>query len=220
MKRILFCMLAMLVVFALVTPAHAFLINRGTDTLGNRLIYDNDLDITWYDFSNTINTWDNQVAWALGLSVTFGSTTYDDWRLPSTVDGPYVWSYDGTTSYGYNNTSSEMGHLYYTELGNLGFYATDGTPQSGWGLANTGDFQNLAAGLYWSGTEYAPNTLYAWLFNFNGGDQYADNKDFNLYALAVRSGDVAAVPEPATVALLGIGLAGMAAYGAKRRQLR
>ena len=145
MKRILFCMLAMLVVFALVTPAHAFLINRGTDTLGNRLIYDNDLDITWYDFSNAANSWQNQVNWALGLSVTFGSTTYDDWRLPLTVDGLYVFGWDGTTTAGYNITNSEMGHLFYTELGNKGYYAIDGTnPQPGWGLTNTGDFQNLS----------------------------------------------------------------------------
>ena len=59
MKRILFLLMAVLVVFALVTPAHAFLINR-PDTLGNRLIYDDDRDITWYDFSNAANTWNNQ----------------------------------------------------------------------------------------------------------------------------------------------------------------
>lgn len=46
-------------------------------------------------------------------------------------------------------------------------------------------------------------------------------KDFhNFYGLAVRSGDVAAVPEPATVALLGIGLAGMVMYGVRRRRQR
>ena len=225
MKRILFCMLAMLVVFALVTPAHAFLINRGTDTLGNRLIYDDDLDITWYDFTNAGNSWQNQVNWALGLSVTFGSTTYDDWRLPSTVDGPFVFGWDGTTTAGYNITNSEMGHLFYTELGNLGYYAIDGTnPQPGWGLTNTGDFQNLSASDYWSGTGYAADTSMAWDFRFGNGDQALNGKaNLNRYALAVRSGDVAAVeavPEPTTIALLGIGLAVMTVYGAKRRRQR
>jgi choline-glycine betaine transporter len=43
MKRILFSLLAILVVFVLITPAHVFLINRGADTLGNRLIYDDDV---------------------------------------------------------------------------------------------------------------------------------------------------------------------------------
>ena len=38
MKRILFLLMAVLVVFALATPVHAFLINRGMDTLGIRLV--------------------------------------------------------------------------------------------------------------------------------------------------------------------------------------
>ncbi|MCP3908833.1 MAG: hypothetical protein GY712_12545, partial [Oceanicoccus sp.] len=108
MKRILFGLLALLVVCVLVAPAHAVLINRGTDTLGNRLIYDDDLDVTWYDFTNTADTWSNQVAWAGGLSVDFGVNTYDDWRLPTTVDGRYVYGTDGATTAGYNITNSEM----------------------------------------------------------------------------------------------------------------
>lgn len=102
------------------TMAHAMLIDRGADSLGNKLIYDTDLNIIWYDYTKSRDTWQNQVNWASNLSVTFGSQTFDDWRLPNTVDGPMTWSYGGSTSYGYNNTSSEMGHLYYTELGNLG----------------------------------------------------------------------------------------------------
>ena len=103
--------------------------NRGTDSLGNRLIYDSDLNITWYDYSKSWDTWQNQVNWASGLSVTFGSNTYTDWRLPSTVDGTYAGcGCNGTTTAGYNITSSEMGHLFYTELGNTGYYDTSGNP--------------------------------------------------------------------------------------------
>ena len=94
-----------------------------------------------------------------------------------TVDGPFVWGYDGTTTGGFNITSSEMGHLYYTELGNKGFFATDGTnPQPGWGLSNTGDFQNLNPNpnQYWSGTELATDTINAWFFSFFHGAQSAD----------------------------------------------
>lgn len=105
MKRIMFCMLAMLVALVLVTPAHALLINRGTDTEGNRLIYDDDFDITWYDFTHSATTWDNQVNWADDLTVDFGGDTYDDWRLPT------AFNQDGSGPDGGEATDSEMGHL-------------------------------------------------------------------------------------------------------------
>ncbi len=41
---------------------------------------------------------------------------------------------------------------------------------------------------YWLGTEYAPNTNNAWNFNTNNGNQNANNKNNQLYALAVRPG--------------------------------
>ena len=74
MKRILFLLMAVIVVFGLGTTANAYTLEvRGTDTLGNRLIYDPDLNITWYDFSKAPAIWANQVTWADTLSVTFGS---------------------------------------------------------------------------------------------------------------------------------------------------
>ena len=57
----------------------------GTDAAGNQLIYDQTLDITWYDYSNPVDTWQNQMDWAASLDVDFGGMLYDDWRLPVTA---------------------------------------------------------------------------------------------------------------------------------------
>lgn len=204
MKRAFSFAVIMAIVLAFSAQANAALSNLGTDSAGNRLIYDSDLNITWYDFTKSSDSWQMQANWADALSVTFGSNTYTDWRLPATVDGPDVYGRDGTTTSGYNIKSSEMGHLFYTELGNKGYYDTSGNPQAGWGLTDTGDFQHLQPDYYWSGTEYSINTGYAWVFVTLYGSQGLDVKGDASYALAVREG-LAAAPEPISSILFAIG---------------
>ena len=69
-------MVVVFVLFALLSfnSAQANLINNG-----NNLIYDSDLDITWYNPSFTNMTWDQAMSWAENLVV--GDAA--DWRLPT-----------------------------------------------------------------------------------------------------------------------------------------
>ena len=149
--------------------------------------YDTVLNTTWYlTANNTGLNWNDAKSWAAGLTV----GTFSGWSLPAA---------DPACGFNFNCTSSQMGELYYTALDN----------PAGGPLSNTGPFKNLQSYYYWSGTEYAPNPGYAWGFLTTNGYQYAYNKGYDLYALAVRPGDVAAVPEPGVVALLLSGLAGV-----------
>jgi len=194
-NRLLTGLLVGLMFFIFASVSMAALINRGTDSAGNKLIYDTELDITWYDFTKSQQTYDNQVAWAASLSITFNEVIYDDWRLPTTVDGVGVYGYEGpesgdsydnynyTYTYGYNLYNSEMGYLYYKNLGNVGAKDTannDHTPPL---LTNVGPFSNLLAHIYWSGTEYGDDDpiVKSWYFNFWSGEQnyYYNNTSNN-----------------------------------------
>jgi len=234
-KRFLAVLVTGLFLLSMTGLAQAALTTIGTATYGGsdyNLIWDdnnNGNSIVWLDYSNSPTYWTAQKAWAAGLdsSLTYNfnsgySVAWNDaaWRLPDTVDGAYSYGYDGTTTAGYNITTSEMGHLYYTELGNKSYYDTSGNTQSGWGLNNTGDFDNLNASRYWSGTDYADGTGYAaWDFGMDYGGQNYGNKLNNEYGLAVRSGHVSAapVPVPGTMLLFSTGLAGLAVLRRKRK---
>jgi hypothetical protein len=176
--------------------------------------YDTQLNITWLANFNTngLMNWNAANTWAT-TNTFFG---LGGWRLPTTNDtgtSGCDFAFTNTdcgfnvqTSTG-NPVNSELAHLYYVTLGNLAAFDTSGNPQSGFGLTNTADLVDFQSSAYWSGTVYAPDSNGAWLFltgTFNStGLQGNDVKDFALYAVAVRSGDVgASVPLPPTAALM------------------
>ncbi len=185
---------------AAANAAQASLVDRG-----GGLIYDTDLNITWMANANVNGamTWDNAMTWVSNLSYydSVRNVTYTDWRLPTS-----------DTCTNYYCTGSEMGHLFYNELGGVALQSIATTHNANYDL-----FQNVVSGNYRSGTEYAPGTTSAWFFGFSYGGQSADYKGYGYYAWAVRPGDVAAVPVPAAVWLFGSGLLGLIGVAQRKK---
>lgn len=199
---------------------------------GGGLIYDTVLNVTWLADMNHAQTqyqdsggalgtanghmdWAQANLWAAGLD--YGG--YSDWRLPTTLQPDASCSSQadpgngaGTQSSGTGCTGSEMGHLFYADLGGrAGESLLDPTGDSAQELANLALFTNVAddfgAGLFWSATAYAPAPGAAWMFYMSSGLQSALNTGFQLRALAVRDGDSGSqVPEPSTALLAGAAL--------------
>jgi hypothetical protein len=196
---------------SIVLPAEAALISR----LGGAAAYDDVLDITWTTSAN-INgpdSWADQVAWADGFSL----GGFDDWRLASVdVNGDStVVNCNGASEL--DCRDNELGYMFYQNMG--GSFGSDLTGNQTVGTGLDAVTLTNVQSIYWSGTEFAPSPSRARRFFFNFGYPSVDFKSVNNYAWAVRSGDVAAVPEPGTMLLMSAGLFGLLGFGRSKRRI-
>ncbi len=195
----------------LVSTANATLESR----LGGLAVYDTDRDISWLADANFAQTsgfvadgqmnWTDANTWAAGLNV--GGVT--GWRLPTTPQPDTSCNIPNVQfGIGYGCTASEMGHLFYDELG-----GTATTILSNVINLDTTFFSNIQM-IYWSSTEWAQNPNAAWNFRFNTGRQLSNLKFARLYAWAVHDGDVGTVeiPVTGTIILMSLCLAGLLGY--------
>lgn len=187
-------------------------------------LYDTTLNVTWLRDANVsgVMDWAAANTWTANLVTGTGATAINDWRLPTMADPAAVanCTYSGTNC-GYNvvTSSSEMASLFFSTLGNKSYANASEVVQAGWGLTNAGSFQNMQSyDAYRLGTEYAPDTNSVWVFGTHDGSQFLTGKSAPMYAMAVRPGDVAPVPEPETYAMLlaGLGLIGAVVRRRKR----
>lgn len=136
-------------------------------------------------------TWVGAKAWVQYLD-SIGYKGHNNWILPTT--------YDQTCS-GYNCTNSMLGELFYTGLGGTAGQAITASHNASYNL-----FTNFKDTVYWSSTEStARGPGFAWVLASNGL-QGIGNESSVFNAWSVLPGKAVTVPEPASLALMLLGL--------------
>ncbi len=213
-------------IFALTTiTAQGALLGRAETMPGEmdyRAYYDNVLDLTWLanpkaaagsTFDDGPSTTDGNLSWAstqawlgsLNSAVHLGAA---DWRLPDVdVNGDTIIVGCGGPAACPDN---EMGH--HSQANDVQFHAICQLS----GVCDPGPFGSIGANYYWSSTP-APGANTAWAFYFPMNEIWTlDKVSGGGAAWAVRDGDIASVPAPGAIWLLGTGLG---AIGWMRRQI-
>lgn len=152
------------------------------------------------------------MAWAAELNSSLTYNIYASWAVDW---GDNVWrlSSAGTNpKSGFNQTTSEMGDLYYNELRLTADVYN--TPQ----VLNATNFDNLKSYLYWTSTGDKSKPFGLWGFWMYHGRLDAKSYYIQTYGLAIRNGQVSAVPIPGAIWLLGSGLLCLIGLRCKRKE--
>jgi hypothetical protein len=159
--------------------------------LGGAAVYDTDSNITWLTngslaasnafgtpgiAANGMMSWNTAQNWIASMNLTkyLGFST---WRLPVT---------DASCNGSFGCTGSEMGSLFYLDLGGQGSMSITAAHNSNYSL-----FSNLQGGTYWSGIS-DPAHGEAWTFSFGTGAQVQNFVNLAFLAWPVLTGDVGA----------------------------
>lgn len=194
---------------------------------GNGMIYDPTRNLTWIADMNlplTTLSWGAAVKFADDL--VYGG--FSDWRLPTlNLNDPTCssTSFYGAVpvTQGAGCTGGELSGLFGTGLGNQsGSSVLDQVGDTPDQLANFALFTGVEKGHYWASNSFPWNGLtaifqYSTHFGTVGGDSKEHPSISGGRVVLVRDGDVMAVPEPSTSALIAAGLAGLLAVGRRRR---
>jgi hypothetical protein len=185
-------------------------------------------------------TWETANDWiaAMNSDGGIGHLGIKTWRLPtlSPIDGVsfnITLTNNATSDRGYadgegwldssGSPVSEMGHMFYVNLGNLGLVTPDNSNpyrknnyQAGSGLVNTSPISNIQSGYYWSDVASEPSS--SWHFSFRTGAQSNSfDRSSLMYAWAVAPGDITAIPVPAAFWLFGSGVIALLGCAKRRR---
>ena len=204
-KRIFGLLVALTVVCGITASANATLIGNGDGSYtqdrgdGSSLIWLQDPAIDYYQGYSA--TYDDALLWIAELNTNLMGG-HNDWRLPSAEN---LGASDVCLGF---NCNSELGNLYYAELGNTG----NDWSSPGWDPfydANHGPFvdQDFSPVYYWLSD--SQGNLYN--FDFSSGEQVTSDAYSVASIFAVSNGasgsnGSASVPEPGTLLLLGSGM--------------
>ncbi len=227
---------ALALLIAATGTAHASLTN-----VGNGLIYDSNINITFTSDANlfktlapSINTIildtplvDGHTMSAADFSTTsvgkmdwWGAQAWIGYLNKTNYDGHSNWSLPTTNliknsiadTVGYFQTGSPLGELFYNELG-----GKKGENITVTNNANYNLFSNVASNsAFWTGkSNNTANIPSAWYFDYTNGSQGWIDKGHQFYVLPVFT---TAVPLPSAVWLFGSGLMALLGF-IKRRNI-